>query len=413
MRIFSCSLLLMGIVSANQSFADDLDGRPEGWVAPAAPILPNSPMPPSEVRSSDTGAQPEPNDQVIPDDLIVQGSGCFGFDCVINEDFGSDTLMLKENNLRIFFNDTSAAGGFPGNDWRLVANDQASGGSNRFSIEDATNSKIPFTVMADAPTDSLRISPTGLLGLRTASPILDLHMTTGNTPAIRMEQTSASGFSAQTWDIAGNEANFFIRDVTSGSRLAFRIRPGTPTSGIDLGPDGVSIFGSTANARMDIYADFDVGTPSSGLRVTNPRYGDNTGFEGVPEEVRFNVDSDGNVTARGAITQLSSQWSKENMLPVDGRSILERLSGLPLVHWNYIGTAAAQRHLGPTAEAFYEAFGLGATDNSIALSDLAGVALAAVQELDAQVRERDAQLAAQELRMKALEERLARLESTR
>ena len=413
MRIFSCSLLLMGVVSANQSFADDADGRPEGWVAPAAPLLPNSPMPPSEVRSSDTGAQPEPNDQVIPDDLIVQGSGCFGFDCVNNEAFGVDTLMLKENNLRIFFNDTSASGSFAGNDWRLVANDQVDGGLNRFSIEDVTSARIPFTVVAGAPADSLWISSTGKFGLRTASPVLDLHMATGNTPAMRMEQTNASGFSAQTWDVGGNEANFFIRDVTAGSRLAFRIRPGAPSSGIDLAPSGVSIFGSPANARMDVHADFAVGTPSSGLRVTNPRYGANAGFDNVPEEVRFNVDSDGNVTARGAITQLSSQWSKENMLPVDGRSILERLSGLPLVHWNYIGTAAAQRHLGPTAEAFYEAFGLGATNSSIALSDLAGVALAAVQELDAQVRERDAQLAAQEMRMKALEERLARLESTR
>ena len=146
MRIFSCSLLLMGVVSANQSFADDADGRPEGWVAPAAPLLPNSPMTPSEVRSSDTGAQPEPNDQVIPDDLIVQGSGCFGFDCVNNEAFGVDTLMLKENNLRIFFNDTSASGSFAGNDWRLVANDQVDGGLNRFSIEDGWSNSFTSSI---------------------------------------------------------------------------------------------------------------------------------------------------------------------------------------------------------------------------------------------------------------------------
>ena len=405
--------LLLGLVLTGTVSADDLNGRPDGWVAPAAPLLPDSPLPPPETRSSDSAAEPEPSDQVIPDDLIVQGSGCFGFDCVNNEAFGSDTLVLKENNLRIYFNDTSATGSFAGNDWRLVANDQADGGLNRFSIEDATAARMPFTLVAGAPTDSLRVASDGRVGFRTASPALDLHMATGNTPAIRYEQTNASGFSAQTWDVGGNEANFFIRDITNGSRLSFRIRPGAPASAVDLQSSGVSVFGSSANARLDVYADFDVGTPASGLRVTNSRYGANSSFDGAPEEVRFNVDSDGNVTARGAITQLSSQWSKENMLPVDGRTILERLSGLPLVHWNYIGTAAAQRHLGPTAEAFHEAFGLGATNNSIALSDLAGVALAAVQELDAQVRERDAQLAAQEIRMKALEERLLRLESAR
>ena len=56
------------------------------------------------------------NDQVIPDDLIVQGSGCFGFDCVNNESFGFDTIRLKENNLRIKAEDTSV-GTFPTNDW--------------------------------------------------------------------------------------------------------------------------------------------------------------------------------------------------------------------------------------------------------------------------------------------------------
>ena len=30
-------------------------------------------------------------DQVIPDDLIVQGSACIGLDCVNNESFGFDT----------------------------------------------------------------------------------------------------------------------------------------------------------------------------------------------------------------------------------------------------------------------------------------------------------------------------------
>ncbi len=40
-------------------------------------------------------------------------------------------------------------------------------------------------------------------------------METGDTPAWRLEQTAAGGFTAQTWDVAGNEANFFVRDVTA------------------------------------------------------------------------------------------------------------------------------------------------------------------------------------------------------
>jgi hypothetical protein len=40
-------------------------------------------------------------DQVIPDDLIVQGSTCIGLDCANNESFGFDTLRLKANNTRL------------------------------------------------------------------------------------------------------------------------------------------------------------------------------------------------------------------------------------------------------------------------------------------------------------------------
>jgi hypothetical protein len=154
------------------------------------------------------------NDQVIPDDLIVQGSGCFGFDCVNNESFGFDTLRLKENNLRINFDDTSTSAGFANNDWSLVANDSASGGANKFSIEDITGAKTPFTILAGAPTNSLFVASNGKLGLRTATPGLDIHMMTGDTPAIRLEQTSGSGFTAQTWDIGANEATSPIQNST-------------------------------------------------------------------------------------------------------------------------------------------------------------------------------------------------------
>jgi hypothetical protein len=177
-------------------------------------------------------------DVVTADDVIIQGSACIGLDCVNNESFGFDTIRLKENNTRIKFDDTSTGAGFPANDWQLTANDSASGGANKFSIEDITGAKVPFTLTAGAPTNSVFVSSTGRVGFRTATPVLDIHVTTGDTPAHRFEQTATSGFTAQTWDIAGNEANFFVRDVTSGSRLPFRIRPGAPTSSIDISASG-------------------------------------------------------------------------------------------------------------------------------------------------------------------------------
>ena len=188
-------------------------------------------------------------DDVIPDDLIVQGSACVGLDCVSGESFGFDTIRLKENNTRIKFQDTSV-GTFPSTDWQLTANDSASGGANKFSIEDITAATVPFTITGSAPTNSIFVDSTGRVGLRTSTPVLDVHVNTSNTPAHRLEQNSSGGFTAQTWDIAGNEANFFVRDVTGGSRLPFRIRPGAPTSSIDIAASGNVGIGTASPQRL-------------------------------------------------------------------------------------------------------------------------------------------------------------------
>lgn len=191
-------------------------------------------------------------DDVIPDDLIVQGSACVGLDCVNGEVFGFDTIRLKENNDRLQFDDTSTSAGFPTNNWQIRANSSAAGGANFLAFVDqgaSGNSEtgtIVFEVDAGAPANALKVSSTGRVGLRTATPVLDLHITTGDTPAHRLEQTNASGFTAQTWDIAGNEANFFVRDVTGGSRLPFRIRPGAPTSSIDINASGSVGIGTSS-----------------------------------------------------------------------------------------------------------------------------------------------------------------------
>ena len=77
-------------------------------------------------------------DHVILDDCIIDGSMAVGLDAVNGENFGFDTLRLKENNLRFHFDDTSTAASFPRNDWRLIANDSANGGDSYLGIEDTT-----------------------------------------------------------------------------------------------------------------------------------------------------------------------------------------------------------------------------------------------------------------------------------
>ena len=203
-------------------------------------------------------------DQVILDDLIVDGSACVGFDCLNGESFGFDTIRIKENNLRIRGVDTSNSASFPSRDWQITFNDSANGGANKFSIDDIDGGRTPFTIEAGAPSHSLYVDDGGRLGLGTSTPVVDVHVKSGNTPTLRLEQDGSSGFTPQTWDVAGNEANFFIRDATNGSQLPFKIKPGAPSDAIFMAASGNVGLGSTSPDRhLDIEAD------GPGMRFTN------------------------------------------------------------------------------------------------------------------------------------------------
>ncbi|MDH5393668.1 MAG: hypothetical protein OEY11_10820 [Gammaproteobacteria bacterium] len=78
------------------------------------------------------------SDQLVIDDLIVTGSTCVGVDCIDGEEFGYDTLKLKANDPLIMFDDTSATGGFPSNDWSIGITDYGLGGTADFVIKDVT-----------------------------------------------------------------------------------------------------------------------------------------------------------------------------------------------------------------------------------------------------------------------------------
>jgi Chaperone of endosialidase len=172
------------------------------------------------------------------DDVIIAFSLAVGNDAVNGESFGFDTIRLKENNLRIHFDDTSTTASFPKNDWRLVANDTSNGGGEYFAIEDSTAGRKPFRVDAGARANALYVDSQGDVGIGTSSPVVELHAVRGDTPTLRLDQDGTSGFTPQVWDVAGNETNFFIRDVTNGSRLPFKIRPGAPTDALVIAPDG-------------------------------------------------------------------------------------------------------------------------------------------------------------------------------
>ena len=221
-------------------------------------------------------------DFVIADDLIVQGSACVGLDCVDGENFGFDTIRMKENNTRLQYDDTSTSAGFATNNWQIRANSSASGGGSFLAFVDqgatgnSESGTLVFQVDAGAPANSLRVSSGGNVGIGTATPVLDVHANTTDTPALRLEQNNSGGFTAQTWDIGANEANFFVRDVTSGSRLPLRIRPGAPTSALDIAASG-NVGINTGSPAALLHVDKSQATGTE-IRVTNT---DAAGFSGL------------------------------------------------------------------------------------------------------------------------------------
>ncbi|NQT84090.1 hypothetical protein HQ563_13775 [bacterium] len=132
--------------------------------------------------------------------------------------------------------------------------------------------------------------------------------------------------------------------------------------------------------------------------------------------VRFFTNS--GLTAGVELGAGSSAWStvshsalKRNIRPVDGKDILSKLSQVPMSRWSYKAQDPDIEHIGPMAEHFYGAFGLGEDDKHISTVDPDGVALAAIQGLHEIVQEKDAEISALERENAELEARLTAVEA--
>jgi hypothetical protein len=105
----------------------------------------------------------------------------------------------------------------------------------------------------------------------------------------------------------------------------------------------------------------------------------------------------------GEVCPISDRNKKEHFAAIDNAEILDKVSALQITTWNYKEQDDAVRHLGPMAQDFKAAFGLGSTDKSIFTIDADGVALASIQALRAENDALKEQLV-------QLERRLAKLE---
>ncbi len=106
---------------------------------------------------------------------------------------------------------------------------------------------------------------------------------------------------------------------------------------------------------------------------------------------------------------LSDRNRKENVTPVKAKEILYRLSRIPITQWNLKSQDPSIHHLGPMAQDFYAAFGLGESDRSISTSDADGVAFISIQALHLITKEQEAHMVTLRQQYIELEERVATL----
>ena len=145
---------------------------------------------------------------------------------------------------------------------------------------------------------------------------------------------------------------------------------------------------------------------NNGEGAGNLVIGDETGGGAVVLDNTLRVPS-----CTGCTTAPSDRNLKANFASVNRRSVLERVAGLPILSWNYRSDPASLRHIGPMAQDFYAAFGVGGDDKHINLIDEGGVALTAIQELYRENQAKDKQIEELKASNAALEKRLAALES--
>lgn len=88
----------------------------------------------------------------------------------------------------------------------------------------------------------------------------------------------------------------------------------------------------------------------------------------------------------GAWSSLSDAAMKENLRDLAGETVLSKIAAMPIREWNYTTQDAGIRHVGPTAQDFHAAFGLGEDERRINTIDADGIALAAVKALEARTR---------------------------
>ncbi len=254
----------------------------------------------------------------------------------------------------------------------------------------------------------------------------------GNYSTAMGVDTAASGSysTAMGYLAKANHPGSFVWADTTFAQFAstktnqFSLRA---SGGLRLSDSTSMEFGSTLRQMLNLWStNYGIGVQASSLYFRCNNADANDGFiwykGGVHSDGYANAGGgtelmhlvQGGLYVNGALVSTSDRNAKENFAPVDAQAVLEKVAALPLSRWNY-KQDPSQQHLGPMAQDFHAAFGVGPDDKHIATVDADGVALAAIQglnqKLSEELKRRDAENAELRRELNTIKTLLGRLTS--
>ncbi len=243
------------------------------------------------------------------------------------------------------------------------------------------------SLVSDSAANQFIVRATGGVGINTVNGPLGTEPLGGAELTIR----STSGLDHQSWINLLSQRN--ATSAFRGINLA-----SDPESGDSLDDGALIIRGIFKSGASALYEPmltaqtFNTGSTTSG----------NTHFQlnGAPFSVLSTIvvgttTSNGNgasLSIGGVWTNASSRTFKEDFSHVDAASVLDKLVSMPVQTWFYKNDHDEGRHMGPVAEDFAAAFGLGADEKHIGSVDESGVAFAAIQGLNKKMESENAAL---------------------
>jgi len=118
------------------------------------------------------------------------------------------------------------------------------------------------------------------------------------------------------------------------------------------------------------------------------------------------------LTVNGTFVNSSDRNAKQDFAPVNPQAVLAKVAAMPITQWVYKADTGT-RHIGPMAQDFYAAFNVGPDERHITTVDEGGVALAAIQGLNAKVEAKDAEIQSLETKVAALQVMVEQLAAKR